>query len=156
MTGDISPNLHYLGFMKYLMVLLFTGLTLNSQAEVCEYSQSPSPLEKAIKSKDTVTLAKRTYDATNAHLVQGVRISQILKMSLQVTGGQKSSVPEAIESFDGRKIYRYDFTSNQKLAANFYTVIFAYAGDTEVGSIFEGATDKMVAEMSDGDIKICK
>ena len=100
-------------------------------------------------------LAKRTYDAANAGQIQGIRVSQILKMSEQVTQKPSADVSEALTNFDENKIYRYDFTSNIKLPKDFYTVIFAFSRNAEVGVILEGATSNVVAEMRDGDIRIC-
>jgi hypothetical protein len=121
----------------------------------CDYTKEPNQLEKVIKSKNFITLEKRTYKQDNAKFVTGVRVEQILKMSRQTLSEKVESVLEAVNLFDDNRIMRYDFTSQVNLPADYYTVIFSYFGDTEVGAIFEGGTDYMVAEISDGDLKIC-
>lgn len=121
----------------------------------CDFTKEPTQLEKVIKSRNFITLEKRTYKQDNANYVTGIRVDQILKMSRQILREKVESVAEAVNLFDDNRIMRYDFTSQVNLPADYYTVIYSYLGDTEVGSIFEGGTDFMVAEMSDGDLKIC-
>ena len=121
----------------------------------CDYTKEPTQLEKVIKSRNFITLEKRTYKPDNANFVTGVRVDQILKMTRQTLNEKADNVLEAVNLFDDNRIMRYDFTSQVNLPADYYTVIFSYIGDTEVGAIFEGGTDYMVAEMSDGDLKIC-
>jgi hypothetical protein len=121
----------------------------------CDFTKEPTQLEKVIKSKNFITLEKRTYKSDNAKYVTGLRVDQILKMTRQTLNEKVDSVLEAVNLFDDNRIMRYDFTSQVNLPADYYTVIFSYIGDTEVGAIFEGGSSYIVAEMSDGDLKIC-
>ena len=145
------------GNLKHLSLVIFSVLlsSVSFASIECDYTKEPTQLEKVIKSKNFVTLEKRTYKQDNADFVTGVRVEQILKMSRQILNEKVESVLEAVNLFDDTRIMRYDFTSQVDLPADYYTVIFSYLGDTEVGAIFEGGTDFMVAEMSDGDLKIC-
>ena len=140
-----------------LPLLLLTGFHQAARAsENCEISKTPSQIERVLKSKEAVMLAKRTYDAGNIAQIQGIRVDQIKKMLDQVLQRPNADILEALPNFDENKIYRYDFTSNVKLPANFYTVIFAFTKNVEVGIILEGATSNLIAEMRDGDIRICR
>lgn len=143
--------------LKHISLLLFTTLlsSVSFASIECDYTKEPTQLEKVIKSRNFITLEKRTYKPDNANFVTGVRVDQILKMTRQTLNEKADNVLEAVNLFDDNRIMRYDFTSQVNLPADYYTVIFSYIGDTEVGAIFEGGTDYMVAEMSDGDLKIC-
>ena len=143
--------------MKHVSIILFSILlsSVSFASIECDFTKEPTALEKVIKTRNFITLEKRTYKQDNANFVTGVRVEQILKMTRQTLNEKVSNVLEAVNLFDDNRIMRYDFTSQINLPADYYTVIFSYIGDTEVGAIFEGGTNYMVAEMSDGDLKIC-
>ena len=153
----MSPHLALGEILKQLGIILFSILlsSISFASVECDFTKVPTALEKVIKSRNFVTLEKRTYKPDNANYVTGVRIEQILKMTRQTLDEKVSTVLEAVNLFDDNRIMRYDFTSQVNLPADYYTVIFSYIGDTEVGAIFEGGSNYMVAEMSDGDLKIC-
>ena len=133
---------------------MFSTLVTANQVE-CRNSKLVSTLERVLKTRNYITLERRQYNKSNAIWVTGIRVDQILKMTEQTLKKDVSDVYEAVKLFDNDKIMRWDFTSNVKLPAEYYTVIFGYVGDTEVGAIFSGGTNEMVAEMSDEDIKLC-
>ena len=143
--------------LKHVSIILFSILlsSVSFASIECDFTKEPTALEKVIKTRNFITLEKRTYKQDNANFVTGVRVEQILKMTRQTLNEKVSNVLEAVNLFDDNRIMRYDFTSQINLPADYYTVIFSYIGDTEVGAIFEGGTNYMVAEMSDGDLKIC-
>jgi hypothetical protein len=143
--------------LKHVSLLLFSIIlsSVSFASVECDFTKEPTQLEKVIKSKNFITLEKRTYKSDNAKYVTGLRVDQILKMTRQTLNEKVDSVLEAVNLFDDNRIMRYDFTSQVNLPADYYTVIFSYIGDTEVGAIFEGGSSYIVAEMSDGDLKIC-
>ncbi len=138
-----------------LTMLLFLSSLAGAQQVECRDSKLVSTLERILKNRNYQTLERRLYNKSNAIWVKGLRVNQILKMTKQTLKKEAGDVYEAVKLFDNDKIMRWDFTSDIKLPADYYSVIYGYVGDTEVGVIFAGDTDEMVAEMSDEDIKLC-
>jgi hypothetical protein len=126
-----------------------------ANAVECRMSASPSPLEQVLTTQNFVTLDRLSYKPENADTLPLRRLQQILKMVEQTQGQNPYELLTALKIFNDRTILRYDFTSQVRLPAEFYSVIYGFRGNDQVGVVFEGASLKIVAEIKADKILIC-
>jgi len=87
--------------------------------------------------------------------VAGLTAEQIFVAAWHLGGGYMSpdaTLDEAFESVDENTFYMNEVTIGRAR----FDWIKAYAGDTQIGVVFEAGTTKIVGEISDGDVLTCE
>lgn len=101
-------------------------------------------------------LDQLTYNRANSSAIPAGRAEQIRKMVAQTAGFEPTDMLTALHDFDGKSVYRYDFTSQIELPAEFYSVIYGFKNSEIVGVVYEGASLNIVAEIRHNKILICE
>ena len=151
-------SVNVLALAAIATAFLSIGSLASAANSKCKFVET-STLEQVYKGlDDKLFTANRKYTPQNVRFVTGLRAKQIVAMTNQTSGRLNgvtySEVEATLEAFDDKTIYKADFRSSL-LPSEYYTVVDAYAGDTQIGAIFEGGTTHLVAEIGDGDVMIC-
>lgn len=101
------------------------------------------------------SLNKRTYVASQARYLKGVRAQQI-KTALSYEDHKIKSMSQAFDEVDDGKIYKFELPGNGSTAVDSFTVVYANSGDTLVGAVFAANTNLVVAYLDDGDFGVCE